>query len=119
MLAGLLPLMIVTATLFTMSRLQQTSRLSVIAAAGYVVGVVFVIQRAIELLTFTFGPLATAATYHLPWNQLLSWSTLLYLALQYIVAVIVLGLLYRYDQTTAAWIAVLVIGSLGFVRLLV
>lgn len=111
--------MIVTATLFGVSRVQQVSRLGMLGAAGYVVGVIFIAQRVIEQLVFGFGKATTGAAYALPWAQLLSLSTLTHVVLQYVVAVIVLALLYRYEQTTAAWIAILVIGSLGMVRLLV
>lgn len=119
MSANFVALMIVTATFFALSRVRQTSQLSVFGAAGYAVGAIFVLQRVIELITFGLGQLATDANYTLPWGELLTVSTLGVLALQYVVAVIILALLYRYDQAVIAWVAILVIGSLGFIRLLV
>ena len=119
MFAGLIPLMVVTATLFAASRVRQVSQLGNPAAAGCVVAIIFILRRATELMIFVYDKLATGGVQHLPWDDLLSLSTLTYVALQYVVAVIILALLYRYDKVVTAWIAILVIGSLGFVRLLV
>ncbi|MEO7904475.1 MAG: hypothetical protein ABIR91_01630 [Candidatus Saccharimonadales bacterium] len=119
MLDGIVPLITVTATLFAVSRVQQVSKLGLPAAAGCVVAALFVASRLFEFSIYALGSLSTGAEYALGWTGLFSWQTLGVLALQYVVALIVLALLLRYDETIAAWIAVLVIGSYGLTALLV
>ena len=112
-------LMITTAVLFASAQILQSSKIRIVTMAAYTVVGLFAARRLFELAVFALGKAATGVNDPLPWGAVFTWSTLGVMVVQYIIAVIVLALLFRYDEKAFIWMVVLAIGSIGLTPLLV